>query len=148
MSGFYLMLFIANWTTKWLFSLVEGCRGARCRAKLMMSPVQRCIPHMHRADKARGDGDTCPCHGLEWASPRTSAAQLLGDCLASLNISIPHFKMTLKNVNGRERDTSARKTQLSSHIPAPEAFGRWGNGLEAKPPNPFQARPQRCTHPH
>lgn len=97
---------------------------------------------MHRADKARGDGDTCPCHGLAWASPNTSAAQLLGYGSASLTVSIPRFKMTLKNVNGRERDTSARKTWLSSHIPAPEAFGRWGNGLAGKPPNPFQARPQ------
>ena len=41
---------------------------------------------------------------------RTSAAQLLDYDSALLSFSSPRFKTTLKNVNGRERDTSARKS--------------------------------------
>lgn len=85
---------------------------------------------------------------------RTSAAQLLGYGSAPLSFSSPPFKATLKNINGRERDASARKERICSHIPAPRAAplgtgGVWRSGerTRRKPSNPFRAGPQGCTHP-
>lgn len=57
LSGFDLMLFIADRTAKWLCNLTEGCRGARCCAKLRMSLVQTCGLHAQKADEAGGNGD-------------------------------------------------------------------------------------------
>jgi len=74
--------------------------------------------------------------------PRTSATQMLGYSSALLSFSSPGFKVTLKNVNGRERDTSVRKSTAwyphpstrSSSALALEVFGGWGNGLGANHP--------------
>lgn len=57
LSAFELMLFIIDWTAKRLCSLTEGCKGARCCAKLRMSPVRGCVPCAQRADEAGGNGD-------------------------------------------------------------------------------------------
>lgn len=56
---------------------------------------------------------------------RTSAAQLLGYSLALLSFPSPRFKVTLKNVNGRERGTLARKSAAQQPHPGTGSSSAW-----------------------
>lgn len=67
-----------------------------------------------RIDAAGWRGHLCP-----------SAAQLQGCGSALLSFSSPRFKVTLENVNGRERDTSARKSAAQQPHPGTGGSSAW-----------------------
>lgn len=153
-SGFDLMLLIPDWRSKRLCSLTEGRRGARRCAKLRLSPVDGCVPPCAEGRRGRRGWGRALMPQAGGGFSCTSAAQLLGYGSAPLSFSSPPFKATLKNVSGGEKDASARKERICSHIPARRAAplgtgGVWrsGEGTWRKPSNPFQAGPQGCTHP-